>query len=120
METKSLDATSAASIGATMEHIGQQMRTQATAYAERTGLMRGSMNAVSLILMERADSFDRMAHSLRYDEPHGLRHALDVHVNLLRDLADELTNPGSTKYSPRPVVVESEPAKNRARVKGST
>lgn len=100
MEPKALDATSAASIGATIENIGRQMRTQAGAYAAHVGLMRGSMDAVAKILTERADALAETAEGLRYDEPHGLRHALDVHVSLLRDLASELNKPGTTKYSP--------------------
>lgn len=100
MKNEPIDALSAASIGKTIEQLGQQMKAQATMYAEQIGARRASMEAVAAILSERARAWQKMAEGLRYDEPNGIRHAMDVHVSLLLDLAGELKNPGTTKYAP--------------------
>ena len=59
-----------------------------------------SCASVAKILAESAESWKRTSEGLRYDEPKGIRLALEVHVNLLFDLSRELSNPGSTKYAP--------------------
>lgn len=62
--------------------------------------LRASMNEVAGLLRKSAESIEKMADSMRYDEPRGVRHALDVHALHLGDLAAELERPGQTKYSP--------------------
>ena len=59
------------------------------------------MNVVARELRDAAERWKRTAETIRYDEHRNMRHALDVHVNLMRDLAMELDHPGQTKYAPK-------------------
>lgn len=62
--------------------------------------LMASMDEVAKLLRISAGAIRKMAETMRYDEPQGVRHALDVHALRLYDLADELERPGQTKYSP--------------------
>ena len=95
-----LDATSMSANGQYLVTLGEALQAGATDFAKHQGRLRATLDAVAKILAESADSWKRTAEGLRYDESRGVRHALDVHVNLLRDLSRELSNPGSTKYAP--------------------
>ncbi len=82
------------------------MSTPAPTHYQPTGsgptqhTLERSMKTVADMLRESAEQWRVAAESIRYDEPHGLRHALDVHLDFLRDMAAELERPGRTKYSP--------------------
>ena len=95
-----LDATSMSANGQYLVTLGEALQAGASDFSKHQGRLRATLDAVAKILAESADSWKRTAEGLRYDEPRGVRHALDVHVNLLRDLSRELSNPGSTKYAP--------------------
>ena len=95
-----LDALSMSANGQYLVTLGEAIQRGAGDFAKHQGRLRGSMDTVAKMLRESADQWKRTAETVRYDEPRGVRHALDVHINLLRDLAAELDRPGETKYAP--------------------
>ena len=58
-----------------------------------------SSQDVARILRATAENWKREAGRIDYKVANKIRHAIDVHIDLLTDLADELENPGSTKYA---------------------
>lgn len=62
--------------------------------------LKASMAAVAAMLRDSSAHWQAMKEVVRYDDPPGIRAALDVHCNHLCDLALELEMPGKTKHSP--------------------
>lgn len=85
----------------TLHQIAIDITSAVEFFAESQGKLRASMLEVAMLLRTTVNGVEVEASKLRYDEPRGVRHSLDVLALRLGDFADELEHPGETKYSPR-------------------